>query len=99
MVSGRCKIQCHAYSIFPPSSASGREQRTEWHRIECWGTWAEYAGAFKKGAFVMPTDLFLIGAVLAVVAGGLMFVLINRSKPADPPRFLEGRAGWWFASG
>jgi hypothetical protein len=67
------------------------------HRVL--GHLAEYAGAFKKGAFVMPTDLFLIGAVLAVVAGGLMFVLINRSKPADPPRFLEGRAGWWFASG
>jgi hypothetical protein len=41
----------------------------------------------------MPTDLFLIGAVLAVVAGGLMFVLINRSKPADPPRFFRGSCG------
>jgi hypothetical protein len=36
----------------------------------------------------MPTDLVLIGGILAVVAGGLMFVLINRWKPADPPRFF-----------
>lgn len=36
----------------------------------------------------MPTDLVLIGGVLVVVAGGLMFVLINRRKPADPPHFL-----------
>ena len=27
-----------------------RQERTEWHRIECWGRLAEYAGAFKKSA-------------------------------------------------
>ena len=27
-----------------------RQQRTEWHRIECWGRLAEYAAAFRKGA-------------------------------------------------
>ena len=27
-----------------------RQERTEWHRIECWGRLAEYAGAFRKGA-------------------------------------------------
>jgi single-strand DNA-binding protein len=27
-----------------------RQERTEWHRITCWGKLAEYAAAFKKGA-------------------------------------------------
>ena len=27
-----------------------REQRTEWHRITCWGKLAKYAGGFRKGA-------------------------------------------------
>ena len=27
-----------------------RQQRTEWHRIACWGKLAEYAAGFKKGA-------------------------------------------------
>ena len=27
-----------------------RQERTQWHRIECWGRLAEYAGAFKKSA-------------------------------------------------
>ncbi len=27
-----------------------RQQRTEWHRITCWGKLAEYAAAFRKGA-------------------------------------------------
>ena len=27
-----------------------RQERTEWHRIACWGRLAEYAAAFKKGA-------------------------------------------------
>ncbi len=27
-----------------------RQQRTEWHRITCWGKLAEYAGGFRKGA-------------------------------------------------
>jgi len=35
----------------------------------------------------MPTDLVLFGGVLVAVAGGLMFVVINRRKPADPPSF------------
>src|SRR5207248_774481 len=26
------------------------QERTEWHRIECWGRLAEYAAAFRKGA-------------------------------------------------
>jgi single-strand DNA-binding protein len=27
-----------------------RHERTEWHRIECWGSLAEYAAAFRKGS-------------------------------------------------
>ena len=27
-----------------------RQERTEWHRIETWGSLAEYAAAFRKGA-------------------------------------------------
>ena len=29
-----------------------RHERTEWHRIECWGSLAEYAAAFRKGAHI-----------------------------------------------
>src|SRR5262249_39173764 len=29
-----------------------RQQRTEWHRVTCWGKLAEYAAAFKKGAHI-----------------------------------------------
>src|SRR5947207_13959767 len=29
-----------------------RQQRTEWHRIECWGRLAEYAASFRKGAHI-----------------------------------------------
>jgi single-strand DNA-binding protein len=27
-----------------------RQERTEWHRIQAWGSLGEYAAAFKKGA-------------------------------------------------
>jgi single-strand DNA-binding protein len=27
-----------------------RQERTEWHRIECWGSLAVYAAAFRKGS-------------------------------------------------
>lgn len=29
-----------------------RQERTEWHRIQVWGTLAEYAAAFKKGSHI-----------------------------------------------
>ncbi len=29
-----------------------RQERTEWHRIQVWGKLAEYAAAFKKGAYL-----------------------------------------------
>ena len=35
----------------------------------------------------MPTELVVIGGVLVAVAGGLIFWLINRRKPAEPPHF------------
>jgi len=35
----------------------------------------------------MPTELVLIGGVLVVAAGGLIFWLINRRKPTEPPHF------------
>ena len=42
---------------------------------------------WNQGDFLMPTDLVLIGAILVVVAGGLIFWLINRQKPTEPPHF------------
>jgi hypothetical protein len=35
----------------------------------------------------MPTELVLIGGVLAVAAGGLVFVLLRRQKAAEPLHF------------
>lgn len=35
----------------------------------------------------MPTGLVLIGGILVVAAGGLVFVLLRRQKPAEPPHF------------
>jgi hypothetical protein len=35
----------------------------------------------------MPTELVLIGGVLVAVAGGLIFLLIRRTKTAEPPHF------------
>jgi hypothetical protein len=35
----------------------------------------------------MPTELVLIGGILVVVAGGLVFVLLRRHKEAEPPHF------------
>jgi len=29
-----------------------RHERTEWHRIECWGSLAQHAASFKKGAHI-----------------------------------------------
>src|ERR1051326_2404238 len=45
-------------TVTPPSLATKtsylkddeRIERTEWHRITCWGKLAEYAAGFKKGA-------------------------------------------------
>jgi len=35
----------------------------------------------------MPTGLVLIGSILAIAAGGLVFVLLRRQKTAEPPHF------------
>lgn len=35
----------------------------------------------------MPTGLVLIGAILVVLVGILIFVLIRRLKPPEPPHF------------
>jgi hypothetical protein len=35
----------------------------------------------------MPTGLVLIGGILVVVAGILIFLLIRRLKPPEPPHF------------
>ena len=35
----------------------------------------------------MPTGLVLIGGVLVVAAGGLVFVFLRRQKAAEPPHF------------
>jgi hypothetical protein len=35
----------------------------------------------------MPTDLVLIGAILAGVAGVLIYFLIRRQEPPEPPHF------------
>ena len=35
----------------------------------------------------MPTGLILLGSIVTVVAGGLVFVVIRRYKPTEPPHF------------
>jgi hypothetical protein len=35
----------------------------------------------------MPIELVMIGGVLVVVTGALIFFLINRQKPIEPPHF------------
>jgi hypothetical protein len=35
----------------------------------------------------MPTELVFLGGILAVAAGLLIFVLIHRQHPAEPPHF------------
>jgi preprotein translocase subunit SecG len=35
----------------------------------------------------MPTDLVWLGGILVVVAGVLIFILIQRQKPTEPPHF------------
>jgi hypothetical protein len=39
----------------------------------------------EKGEIVMPTELVWLGGVLVMAVGGLIFVLIHRQKPAEPP--------------
>jgi hypothetical protein len=36
---------------------------------------------------IMPTELVVIGAILSIAAGLLIFVLIHRQRPAEPPHF------------
>jgi preprotein translocase subunit SecG len=33
----------------------------------------------------MPTELVFVGAILVAAAGVLIFVLIQRQQPAEPP--------------
>jgi hypothetical protein len=40
-----------------------------------------------KENFRMPTELVSIGGFLVAAAGGLMFVLLRRRKPVEPPHF------------
>jgi hypothetical protein len=35
----------------------------------------------------MPQDLILVGAVLVVVVGLVMYLLMRRDEPAEPPHF------------
>jgi hypothetical protein len=35
----------------------------------------------------MPTGLVLIGGIFVVAAGGVVFLLLRRSKTAEPPHF------------
>jgi len=35
----------------------------------------------------MPTELVLIGGILVVAAGGLVFVILRRHKTAELPHF------------
>ena len=36
----------------------------------------------------MPTELVWFGGILVIAAGVLIFVLIRRQKPSDPPHLL-----------
>jgi hypothetical protein len=46
----------------------------------------KYSELLRKELF-MPTGLILIGGILVVAAGGLVFVLLRRQKAAEPPHF------------
>ena len=35
----------------------------------------------------MPVELVLIGGILVVVAGAVIFILIRRQKATEPPHF------------
>jgi len=35
----------------------------------------------------MPTELVLIGGILVLAAGGLIFVFLRRQRAAEPPHF------------
>jgi hypothetical protein len=35
----------------------------------------------------MPTELLLIGGILVVAAGGLVFMFLRRHKAVEPPHF------------
>ncbi len=35
----------------------------------------------------MPTEYLLLGAVLVIIFGVLIFILIGRHKPTEPPHF------------
>jgi hypothetical protein len=35
----------------------------------------------------MPTGLILLGSIITVAVGGLIFLVIRRYKPAEPPHF------------
>jgi hypothetical protein len=35
----------------------------------------------------MPTELVWVGGILVVAAGVLIFVVLQRHKPAEPPHF------------
>jgi hypothetical protein len=37
---------------------------------------------------LMPTELVWVGGVLVAVGGALVFALIRRVKPVEPPHFL-----------
>jgi hypothetical protein len=45
----------------------------------------EHARSEKE--FNMPTELVLIGGILVVAAGGLVFFLLHRHKTAELPHF------------
>ena len=36
----------------------------------------------------MPTELVWVGAVLVAAGGAVVFALIRRVKPVEPPHFL-----------
>lgn len=35
----------------------------------------------------MPTELVLLGCIITLAVGGLLFVVIRRHKPAEPLHF------------
>jgi hypothetical protein len=36
----------------------------------------------------MPTEVVLLGSIVTLAVGGLLFVVIHRHKTAEPPHFL-----------
>ena len=50
-------------------------------------TWPLGSSRLPGKELLMPTELVWIGGVLVVAAGGLVFLVLRRTKAVEPPHF------------